>query len=77
MKPWTKEVEGGGRQGKGDALNDSEVFVEGPCDARTKENYSEQYQLKYHNGVNEDCRRIENPRFGVGEVKEVMQSKSL
>ena len=69
-----------------EALNDSQVFVEGLAQVvrehlEAKQNYSEQYTLRCHDCVNEDCRRIENPRFGVregeGEVEEAMRSKSL
>merc|ERR1712013_159505 len=68
------------------ALNDSEVFVQGLTDVVREHleegrNYSEQYTLRCHNCVNEDCRRIENPRFkleeGVKEKEGKQEQKAL
>ena len=44
------------------ALNDSEMFVEGPCDA--------QYELQFRNGVNDDC---ESKVWGRGEGDDAVQ----
>merc|ERR1719189_3744 len=49
-----------------DALNESEIFIEGLADIvkehiDDKVNYSEQYKLRCHNCTNEECRSIINP----------------
>jgi len=58
-----------------EALNESEIFIEGMAQVvkqhiDNEENYSEQYKLRCHNCTNEECRKIVNPvhKFGDEDV---------
>ena len=70
-----------------DALNDSKIFINGLANIvkqhiDDKCNYSQQYKLRCHNCINENCRKIINPMFDVNELElqhqqQQKQQKSL
>eukprot|EP01084_Bolivina_argentea_P268992 457032_1 len=68
-----------------DALNDSNIFINGLANIvkehiDDKVNYSEQYKLRCHNCVNQECRCIVNPMYQIDDENTMQgqqQPKSL
>jgi len=63
-----------------DALNDSEIFVNGLANIvkqhiDEKVNYSEQYTLKCHNCTNDNCRCIVNPLYQINTNQSQQQQE--
>ena len=55
-----------------DALNDSQIFINGLAQIVKEHiddqcNYGEQYKLRCHGCVNEDCRKIINPLYQIND----------